>query len=168
MSILRLLVVALAASVLVISSRAADGEAMLRRESLGELRLGLPEKDVLKLLGKPAKQGALILQGADGTYVQDWHYPARGIDLTMTAGEKKTGAKSVTRFTAKAPNNFGTRQGIRIGSPENAVRKAYAAHVDRDSPAAPGTFVAGSIYGGIIFNFEKGKVSRIFFGAAAE
>jgi hypothetical protein len=25
----------------------------------------------------------------------------------------------------------------------------------------------GSVYGGIIFNFTKGKVSRIFFGAAA-
>jgi hypothetical protein len=26
----------------------------------------------------------------------------------------------------------------------------------------------GSIYGGIIFNFTEGKVSSIFFGAAAE
>jgi hypothetical protein len=31
-----------------------------------------------------------------------------------------------------------------------------------------GTLVVGSIYGGIILNFTGGKVSRIFFGAAAE
>ena len=35
-------------------------------------------------------------------------------------------------------------------------------------PEYAGQFVAGSIYGGIIFNFAKGKVSRIFLGAAAE
>ena len=29
-------------------------------------------------------------------------------------------------------------------------------------------FIAGSIFGGVMFNFEKGKVSRIFIGAAAE
>jgi len=28
--------------------------------------------------------------------------------------------------------------------------------------------VAGSVYGGVIFTFTGGKVSRIFIGAAAE
>jgi hypothetical protein len=30
------------------------------------------------------------------------------------------------------------------------------------------TFVAGSIYGELIINFQNGKVSKIFLGAAAE
>jgi hypothetical protein len=47
------------------------------------------------------------------------------------------------------------------------VRKAYAAFADGES-SSEGSFVVGSIYGGIIFSFEKGKVSGIFFGAAAE
>ncbi len=35
--------------------------------------------------------------------------------------------------------------------------------------ATPGkTFVAGSIYGGVIFTFDDGKVEQIFIGAAAE
>jgi hypothetical protein len=148
--------------------RAAATEAMLKAESAGILRLGLPEKDVLKALGKPEKQGKLILQGADGDYVQEWHYPSQGIEITMTAGEKKTGAKTIALFTITAPCDFATRQGIKIGSPEAAAKKAYAAFADRESPAEPGAFVAGSVYGGIIFNFSKGKVSRIFFGAAAE
>jgi hypothetical protein len=149
-------------------ARAAATEAMLRAESLGPLRLGLPEKAVLKALGKPAKQTALVLQGADGNYVQEWHYPSQGIELMMSAGEKKSGAKTIATILAAPPCAFATRQGIKIGNPEAAARKAYAAHVDRDSPAEKGTFVAGSIYGGIIFNFAQGKVSRIFFGAAAE
>ena len=143
-------------------------QALLTAERFGGLRLGLSEPETRKLLGKPAKLGKLVNQEADGTYVQEWHYPAQGLDLVMTTGGKRNGAKSIASITAFAPNQRATKQGITIGSPESAVRKAYAAHVDRDTPAEPGVFVVGSIYGGIIFNFEKGKVSRIFFGAAAE
>jgi hypothetical protein len=142
-------------------------EAMLRAERLGGLRVGLPEKDVLKLLGSPATRGKLVVQETDGNYVQDWHYPDKGIDLQMSAGEKKSGAKTVAMITASAPCNFATKKGIKIGDEESAARKAYTEHVDRES-SDPGTLVVGSIYGGIIFNFTKGKVSRIFFGAAAE
>jgi len=39
---------------------------------------------------------------------------------------------------------------------------------NREDSARTGSFVAGSIYGGIIFDFQKGKVSQIFLGAAAE
>ena len=169
------LAVAAGLALLSVPVRSADGggreaatEAMLRGETLGPLRLGLAEKAVLKALGKPAKQTALVLQGADGNYVQEWHYPSQGIELMMSAREKKTGTRTIAIIKAAAPCAFATRQGIKIGSPEAAARKAYAAHVDRDSPAEKGTFVAGSIYGGIIFNFAQGKVSRIFFGAAAE
>jgi hypothetical protein len=78
-------------------------ETMLRAESLGGLRLGLPEKDVLKLLGPPTKQSALVFQAADGNYVQDWHYPQKGIKLQMSAGGKKSGAKTVANIRASAP-----------------------------------------------------------------
>ena len=143
-------------------------ETMLRTESLGGLRLGLPEKDVLKLLGPPTKRSALVIQEADGNYVQDWHYPQKGIDLQMSAGGKKSGAKTVASITALAPCMFATKKGIKIGDAESAARKAYAAYADRESGNEPGVFVVGSIYGGIIFNFTAGKVSKIFFGAAAE
>ena len=143
-------------------------EAMLRAESLGGLRLGLPEKDVLKLLGSPATRGKLVFQEADGNYVQDWHYPDKGTELLMSAGEKRSGVKTIANITASAPCTFATRKGIKIGDAESAARKAYAEHVDRETRADPGILVVGSIYGGIIFNFTEGKVSRMFFGAAAE
>jgi hypothetical protein len=143
-------------------------EAMLRTESLGGLRLGLPENDVLKLLGPPTKRGKLVLQEADGNYVQDWHYGHNGIKLLMSAGEKKSGVKTIANITASAPCTFATSKDIKIGSPESAVRKAYAAYVDREENTEPDTLVVGSVYSGIIFNFTEGKVSRIFFGAAAE
>jgi hypothetical protein len=55
-----------------------------------------------------------------------------------------------------------SRVHLKIGDEESAARKAYAEHVDRETRADPGILVVGSIYGGIIFNFTEGKVSRIF------
>ena len=146
----------------------AETDRVLRSESLGGLRIELPESEVLKLLGPPAKRSKLVVQEVDSTYEQDWTYPEKGIELSMTTGAKKTGAKKIVRITASAPRLLATRKGIKIGSAEPIVRKAYAADADREMPPEPGVFVVGSVYGGIIFNFEKGKVSRIFFGAAAE
>jgi hypothetical protein len=142
-------------------------EAMLRAERLRGLRLRLPEKDVLKLLGSPATRGKLVFQEADGNYVQDWYYPDKGIELWMSAGEKKSEVKTIANITASAPCTFATRKSIKIGDAESAARKAYTEHVDRET-SDPDTLVVGSIYGGIIFNFTEGKVSRIFVGAAAE
>ena len=150
-------------------TRAAEtAEAFLKAEHLGGLKLGTAEKDVLKLLGTPETKGDLIKQEADGTFVQTWEYPAKGLSMVMSAGGKKTGAKTVAALTASAPCALATKAGIKIGSDAAAVRKAYAGHADKENPPNAGEFVVGSIYGGIIFNFEKGKVSRIFFGAAAE
>jgi hypothetical protein len=146
----------------------AKAEALLRQETFGGLHLDQPAAEVVKLLGKPEKETALVLQEADGNYVQTWRYPSKGLELTISAGGKKTGAKTVAAITAKAPCDFATKQGIKIGSPESAPRKAYAAYADKDSPPTPNDFVVFSVYGGIIFHFEHGKVSRIFFGAAAE
>ncbi len=144
----------------------ATTAAMLRAENLGGLRLEMPEKEVIKLLGQPARRGEMYHQEADGNHLEDWDYPAKGIELAMSAGSKKTGAKTVARIMATAPCPLATKAGIKIGSAESAVRQAYAAH--EEEPSDPGTFIAGSIYGGIIFTFEDGKVSSIFFGAGAE
>src|SRR4051812_23107807 len=137
---------------------------LLKAESLGGLRLGLAENDVIQLLGKPAEQGKLVLQEADATYVQTWRYPAKGIALVMTTGAKKTGPKTITSITARAPCDLGTKAGCKIGSAEKDVRQAYAQYADPEQPKKGAEFVVGSVYDGIIFNFERGKVSRIFFG----
>ena len=170
MKILTILIGTLALNMFDASNCSADEsvtEAMLKAERLGELRLRLPEKEVLKLLGSPATRGELVFQEGDGNYVQDWHYPDKGIELSMSAGKKKSGVKTIANITASAPCTFATRKGIKIGDAESAARKAYTEHVDRES-SDPGTLVVGSVYDGIIFNFTEGKVSGIFFGAAAE
>ena len=84
------------------------------------------------------------------------------------ASMKKGGAKSVLMITAKAPSKLVTRNGAGIGTTEAEIIKAYGTYEDKENSKRGATFVVGSIYGGVIFTFEKGKVSEIFFGAAAE
>ncbi len=142
-------------------------EDISAKESLGGLALGKKQDEVIKLLGKPASKGKDVEWEAIGEWVQEWEFPDQGISLNM-ASEKKGGAKTVLTITAGPKWALATKRGIRIGSTEAAVRKAYGSVEDKEASEAGKSFVAGSVYGGVIFSFEKGKVTGIFIGAAAE
>lgn len=99
--------------------------------------------------------------------MQDWDYPAQGLKIAMTSG-KKGGAKTVGMITAGEKCKLATARSIRIGSALDEVRKAYGNVESREESQKGKTFIAGSIYGGIIFTLKDGKVAGIFLGAAAE
>lgn len=122
---------------------------------------------VEQALGKAESKGKNEEMGATGEWVQNWNYPAQGIELHM-GSPKKNGAKTVSNIVATGKCALATSKGIKIGSTEAEVKKAYAKQQSKEESRAGETFVAGSIYGGVIFDFKKGKVSQIFIGAAAE
>jgi hypothetical protein len=159
-------------SVITLPALAQDGKAkqLMAAENLGGIKIDMAEKKLVDLLGQPKEKSALTLMEATGDYYQTWRYPGKGLEITMSAGENKTGAKTVALFTASKGCSLTTTKGIKIGSSEADVRKAYGSFEDKEnaSAARKNSFVAGSIYGGIIFTFKDNKVSSIFFGAAAE
>jgi hypothetical protein len=142
-------------------------ESALDNEVLGKLKLGQKAVEVVALLGKPESKGEDTEWAATGEWVQEWRFAKQGLTLNL-ASEKKGGAKSVLTITAEAPFPLATARGIRIGSTSAEVTQAYADVQDKEQSEPGKTFVAGSIYGGVIFTFTKGKVSQIFIGAAAE
>jgi hypothetical protein len=145
---------------------AAD-EASFDDASLGKLKLGQEAAKVIQLLGKPESQGKDTEWGATGEWVQEWLFKAQGLRLNMASG-KKGGPKTVLSIIATPPCKLATAAGIRLGSSESEVKKAYASVQEKEHSRPGETFVAGSIYGGIIFDFTAGKVSQIFIGASAE
>jgi hypothetical protein len=137
-------------------------------ETIGGLRLDLPEKDVYRIITCVPGKAREILEGATGVYVQMWNYPECGIVLKMSS-ERKGGPKTVESVTLAGPSDLVTVKGIHIGSTESEVIKAYGRFRDREGGTKEGKrFVAGSIYDGMIFDFQNGRVVRIFLGAAAE
>jgi len=148
-------------------SFSADEFSLLREERIGTLRIGLSEEEVKKSINCTLKRGPEELWGADGAYHQKWEYTDCGITLGMVS-EKKGGLKSIESISLVSPSVLSTTRGIRIGSSEQEVMKAYKSQWNSEDSKNFGRFVAGSIYGGLMFSFEKGKVSRVFLGAAAE
>jgi hypothetical protein len=67
----------------------------------------------------------------------------------------------------KNPCDFKTSKNIFIGSSYKEVMSAYKKYYSEEF-SSPDTFVAGSIYGGVMFNFARGKVESIIIGAVAE
>jgi len=149
------------------SSLAADPFAVLHEERIGTLRIGLSEREVKKTIHCALKRGPEELWGADGAYHQRWEYADCGITLDMVS-EGKGASKSIESISLVRSDILSTKRGIRIGSTEQEVMKAYKSEWNREDSKQSGNFVAGSIYGGLMFHFENGKVSRMFLGAAAE
>jgi hypothetical protein len=145
---------------------AADEFSLLKEEKIGHLKINLPEKEVKTVISCKEKRGADELWDADGAYHQEWAYDDCGITLDMIS-DKKRGAKKIASITLFAPSTLNTLRGIRMGSSMQEVIKAYKPYWNKEASDA-NQFVAGSIYGGLIFTIEKKKVSRIFLGAAAE
>ena len=85
--------------------------------------------------------------------------------------ERKGAPKTVSSISIQSPCNLKTKHGIRIWSTEEEVIKAYGKYQDEDAllfTKLGDRFLAGSIYGGMIFRFKNGRVKSIFLGAAAE
>jgi len=140
---------------------------LMKIETIGALKLEIPEAQVKQVVpGQPAR-AAETHWGADGQYHQTWTYAQRGLKLSLVS-EKKGGAKTLESVQCGARCTLKTARGIGIGSPLADVQTAYAAEFNKEESELPGTFVAGTIYGGLIFNFKAGKVSVMFLGAAAE
>jgi hypothetical protein len=137
------------------------------KERIGKLHIGLSAKEVKQIIpGQPAR-GPEEFWGADGQYHQEWQYPDGGITLGMVS-KKKGGLKSLESLAITKPSLLQTQRGIRIGSTEAEVVEAYGRFLNTEDSKPGELLVAGSIFGGVMFDLQQGKVNRIFLGAAAE
>jgi hypothetical protein len=137
----------------------------LAGEAIGKLRLNMSASEVADLLRADPTKGEIMEEGATGDFVQTWTFAAAGVDLGMAAATAD-GPQFVSSVRVSAPCDFETARGIRIGSTWEEVSKAYGDVYNEEQ--STGHFVAGSLFGGIIFDFENDAVSSIFLGAAAE
>ncbi len=162
-----------AATILTVS---VSGLHIMADGTIGGLKIGSSQDEVKAVaegaqLGVPSK-GEDVVWEAIGQAVQTWTYAAAGLTINMVS-DQPGGVKSVFSIALEGPSTLKTGEGIGIGSPKDEVVKAYAGF-RTEAEEAEGFFegqdvhLVGSIYGGMVFTFTDGKVSRIFFGASAE
>lgn len=157
---------------------------IMKGESIGPIKYGMPSGDVLKILGKPGKKSDIKYIPATGLACQDWDYGKKGIRIAMGAipkeeqtptgkfivlKEEQVGKFSVDFISAKSPCKFATKKGIKIGSTYKETIKAYPPETwSKYSTNDEKSITIGSIYGGMLIEFENSKVKSISIGAYAE
>lgn len=144
-----------------------DGELDLGAEKVGDLHIGMTAADLEAKLGKAASQSPIIMEEATGEHVQDWTYPAQGLEIGLWSADEKGTDQKVRSITAGDKCTLALPWGLAIGSPRADVEKVYGTHFDKDMSDAQ-TFIAGSVYGGSFYGFKDGKVASLFIGAGAE
>ncbi len=136
-------------------------------ESVGGLALGMPMDDVFALLGKPDSVLEPVEEAATGDIVTTHTWTVEGvrIDGAHTTGDPRV---TVHRIYVSAPFAGKTLRKIGIGATEAEARSAYADAIDVDNSRPGEALIVGSLFGGVIFDFEGGRVKSVFIGAAAE
>ena len=137
----------------------------LMKENIGFISIGISDGDTLKILGKPEQKSDARIWGADGMEHQRWYYQTKGIELDMIGKESN---QAVNRIIIKSPCDYKTQRGIQIGSSDIEVQRVYRNEINPHDSKPNSAIVAGTIYGGIIFDLKDSFVTSIFIGAAAE
>ena len=134
---------------------------------IGGLAQGMPSFQIDWLIAAKPEKGKDEFWGADGMFHQPWDFKAHGVHLSMVS-EKQDGAKEIGAITVTAPCPLVTERGIGIGSRWDEVALAYADRYSVEGSTPQKLFVAGSVFDGLQFEFENGRVKEIFLGATAE
>lgn len=154
------------------------GLELMYIEELNGLKYGLAGSEVVALIGQPDSLSEALVWGADGMTHQTWYYLKKGIEIDMlgemdvhdpslTLQNNLTIGLTIDMITIKAPCNFKTKRRVGIGSSADEVKTAYKkAYNKKESDT--GKIVAGTVFGGIIFELENNFVKSIFLGAASE
>lgn len=149
------------------SEEAAQPEINLDAFKIGKLHLGMPAAGVVGLPGCVFAKGELFTSEVDAAWHQTWRAPRCGLTLEFSTEDKKSPLK-LFDMRVEAPSALKTEKGIGIGSAEAQVRSQYMRDINKEDSVSQQRIVLGSIYGGVIFELEKGRVKSIFVGAAAE
>jgi len=147
------------------------GWELMDTEKFGKIKLGLDSVSVVEILGQPDSATTVNYWGADGGYHNEWIYNTIGLTIGFNRipdhPDSKFHERLTDRMTMTAPSIYFTNRRIQIGSPKIEVISNYRTAI-ADTIGYNNHLVAGTVYGGLIFQFEQDTVVSIFLGAAAE
>ena len=139
------------------------GAQLMKNEKIGSLTVGISDDELVSVLGQPVKKSAPKVWPADGREYQVWYYPSQGIEINMM---RKKEVQVINAVLITEPCHLKTKRGIGIGSTAEEVEMAYKNEINPQFSKENSSLIAGTVYGGIIFDLKDGLVSSVFSGAA--
>jgi len=147
------------------------GWELIEKEIFGGIKLGMDSVSIIKIIGQPDSATTITYWDADGGYHNEWFYHKLGLTIGMNRipdqPENKYKGSLSDRMTLTPPSKLHTARKIRIGSSRREVLSNYKLAIT-DTVGFNNNLVAGTVYGGLMFQLEQDTVVRIFLGAAAE
>jgi hypothetical protein len=147
------------------------GWELMKNESFGAVKIDMDTATVIGLIGEPTTKTQEEFWGADGGIHNNWSYPNLGLTLNMvifeTSPDEEEQVKQIFGMTLNDMGKFCTAKSICIGATPEEVKSAYKVELG-NGVLEDDYLVAGTVYGGLIFTFEKGYLVEMFLGAAAE
>lgn len=141
------------------------GFKLMDSETIGVVKRRMAFENVKALLGEPDTISSVDTSEIDGGFYQSIEYLKLGVSIVISAHPDSV--KKVENIFINEPCILKTSKQIGIGSSLDEVKKAYGVSIN------PGSYsedylIAGSVYGGIVFNFENLKVKSIYLGISAD
>ena len=141
----------------------------LGREAFGPLRIGLPAKEMHRLMGDWKQLSEPVLWAADGLEHWEAAYELPGILVGLARVPGDEAGAFVSSILAAGPREWKTARGLGIGDPVELVMSLYADAIDPLwNTDLSREILIGSLYGGMLVSLEDGLVVSLYLGAMAE
>ncbi len=140
------------------------GNELLESDSINGISIGMTREEVVAKMGEPQESTDPIVWGSDGLEHFICYYDNISFEIEFSG---ESGNSRVNGITMRELSKYKTSRGIGIGSTADEVKEKYKGYINEEHSNETG-IVCGSLYGGVVFGEENGKVVSIFIGAVAE
>lgn len=141
------------------------GQRIMAKEAIGNLQINMTFTEAYKKLGKPERKTEPTLNQADAFEHSLAYYYDKGVLLDLIGPDSAN--QKINKIIVINPSSYRTKKSIGIDSPIDSVKAEYADDINPEYSNEE-SIVVGSVYGGLVFEFENKKVSKYLLGAVAE
>jgi hypothetical protein len=141
------------------------GLNLMKAEKAGELQIGMRYEQVVDYLGGPGEITEPEMSQIDGSLCQSVDYPEKGVHLVFNI--ESDSVRRIMNILIIDPCTLKTTKQIGIGSTINDVKNAYSEAVNPELSDST-EIVAGTSYGGVVFDFRNNKVRTIYIGVTSD
>jgi hypothetical protein len=124
--------------------------------SIGDIKLGMLEKDIIKKLGKPKSRTTKYDDVCYSSYITTWKYDGLEIEGLSTSNNA---LKSEVYFIKTSSSRYPTENRIKVGDRISTAQKAYSTLLSKID-SEKNLVYPNDAYGGLVFYTNKQRRIR--------